>query len=185
MLRITTTDIALDIRTRAAQVSISQPKADMEITRKAPKVIVDSEPIQIRIDQSQCFNESGLKDYAALSRESANMGRQAVFEGIARRSSEGSLLSDIARGGNAIAQIAASNSYRMHEFGIVTMPASRPVIDFVGGTMDIRVEEGFIDLRSSPNKPVIEVEPGSVDISVSQYPDIQVQFIGNEVDIKL
>lgn len=183
MISITRTDTLLDIRTTSAKVNIAQPRPDMRIDSESPKVIIESEQLRVQIDQRQCFNESGLKDYATLSRDYAAAARQAVLEGISRRVSEGNMLSDIAKGGNAFVQIAVNNSTRKHVFGIVTMPMSRPAIDFTGGTVDIKVEEGYVDIRSTPNKPVIEVDPGQVDIAVSRYPDIKVQYIGSGVDI--
>lgn len=177
MIRIFKTDIQIDVRTTPAKLSISQPKADFEMTRKDPKVIIKSEQIQVRIDQRQCFNESGLKDYATLSKECAEAGKRAALEGISRRANEGNMLSDIATGGSAIAQIAANKSSRRHVFDIVSMPMSRPVIDFIGGNVDIRIEEGYIDLKSAPNKPVIDVEVGGIDISIRQYPDISFQYV--------
>ncbi|MDF2533249.1 MAG: hypothetical protein K0Q65_2830 [Clostridia bacterium] len=185
MIRISKTDGLIGINTTSANMSISQPKADFEMAIKHPKVEMHTEQIQVRIDQRQCFNESGLKDFTTLARDHANDGKQAVLEGIARRVNEGNMMAAIENNVDAIAEIAFNNSFTSHVFDIETMPKSRPVIDFVGGTVDIRVDEGYVDIKSNPNKPLIDVEVGDVEIYLRQRPEINIEFIGNEIDKKL
>jgi hypothetical protein len=185
MIRISRIDGLIGINTTHAKMSISQPKADFEMSTKLPKVQIHIEPIQIQIDQQQCFNESGLKDYSTLTRDNAMEAKQAALAGIARRVDEGNLMAAIENGNDAIAEIAYNNSFTTHIFNMETMPKSRPVIDFVGGTVDIRVDEGFVDIKSKPNKPIIDVEVGDVEIYLRQKPELNIEFIGNELDEKL
>lgn len=185
MIKISRTDGLIGINTTPAKMNISQPKADFEMTIKHPKVQIDTEYIQVRIDQRQCFNESGLKDFATLTRDNAMDAKQAVFEGISRRVNEGNMKADIKNGSNAIAEIAFNNSFTQHVFNIEIMPKSRPQIDFVGGTVDISVDEGFVDIESRAYKPIIDVQVGDVEISMKQYPEIKFEYTRNELDIRL
>ena len=185
MLKITRTDALIGINTTSAKMSIHQPKADFEMTKKDPKLEIHSEQIQIRIDQRQCFNESGLKDFTTLARDHAAEAKQAVFEGISRRVSEGNMMADIKNGGNAIAEIAFNSFFTNHVLDIATMPKSRPIIDYVGGTVDIRFDEGYVDIKSRPYAPIIDVVAGDVEIYMKQNPEIKFEYTGNEVDVKL
>lgn len=175
MLQIITQNAQLEIRTTRAQLNISQPPADFEIQRKQPKLNMHTEHPQIRIDQRQCFNESGLMSPEAFADYIAQTGRKAVMEGIARRTEEGSRLARIEAGGNAVAEIAYDNSFPVYEFKMVTMPRSRPKIDFVGGSIDIQVEEGYVNTIFRPNSPQIEYRPGSIEIRMRQYPHIDIK----------
>lgn len=185
MIRVSKTDGLIGINTTPARMSIQQPKADFELNIKDPKLEIHTEHVQVRIDQRQCFNESGLKDYATLTRDMAMEAKQAVMEGISRRVEEGNFKASIQSGSKAVAEIAFNSSFDQHVFDLETMPKSRPEIDFVGGTVDIRVDEGYVDIKSKPNRPVIDVEIGDVEIYMRQYPDIKFEYAGNEVDVKL
>lgn len=185
MLRINKTDALIGINTTPAKISMQQPKADFEMTIEEPKLDIHTEHVQVQIDQQQCFNESGLKDFATLTRDNAMEASQAAFQGIARRVSEGNMLADVKNGGNVIAEIAFNNSFTNHVFDIGTMPRSRPKIDFVGGTVDIRVVEGSVDIEARAYKPVIDVQVGDVEIYMRQNPEIEFEYVGKELDVKL
>jgi len=182
MLRITKNDALIGINITPLKMNISQPKADFEMRQKPARVIIKSEPLQIKIDQSQAFNEAGLKDNAAFSEDMVARSKQAAAEGLSRIVSEGNSMAAIESGGNAIAEIAAANSIQIFDWNIDFIPKSKPVIDFIGGNIDISVDEGYVDIKTKPNKPIIDVEVGSVDIFLRQKPDIKVEYLGKEVD---
>jgi hypothetical protein len=182
MLRITTTNALLGINSTPSKISIVQPKADFEMSIEHPILEIHTEQIKVQIDQQQCFNESGLKDFATLTRDNAAEAKQAVFEGIARRVGEGNRMADIKNSSDAIAEIAFSNSFTQHVFDIVSMPKSRPQIDFIGGTVDITVHEGSVNINSNINMPIIDVQVGDVEIFSKQYPDVKIEYLRNKLD---
>ncbi|MDF2804113.1 MAG: hypothetical protein K0S61_4016 [Anaerocolumna sp.] len=185
MLRITTTNALLGINSTPTKISIVQPKADFQMSIDHPKMEIHSEQVKVQIDQQQCFNESGLKDFATLTRDNAAEAKQACFEGIARRVGEGNRMANIKNRSDAIAEIAFSNSFTQHVFDIVSMPKSRPKIDFIGGTVDITAHEGSVGIQSKINMPIIDVQVGDVEIFSKQYPEIKFEYTENKVDVKL
>lgn len=182
MLRITRTEGLIGINTTPARMQISQPKPDFEIQQKNSTVILRTEPIQVRIDQSQCRNEIGYKTNTAFMDDISERGQQAVMEGIARIVAEGNRMAEVPNNGSAIAQIVAENSLQVYDYNIDFLPKSRPEIDFVGGNVDISVDQGYADIRSKPNKPIIDVEIGSVEVYLRQKPDLLIEYIGNQID---
>ncbi|WP_372999315.1 DUF6470 family protein [Lutispora sp.] len=182
MLQISTRNAELDIRVTRARLDMRQPPADIQMHQKHPKIIMHKEPIQIQIDQTQCFNESGRMTTTALADHISQLGQQAIMEGISRASGEGDRMAKIELKSDAFAEIAYNNSYTVYEYNVGTMPRSRPKIDFVGGNLDIQVEEGYVDLKVTPNSPQFDYYPGKVDIRLKQYPHISFEFVGNNVD---
>lgn len=182
MIKIIKTDGLIGIQTNPAKMKISQPKVDFELRQKQPKIILQAEPIQVKIDQSQCRNEIGFKTNTAFGDDNAARGKQAASEGIDRIVSEGNQLAAIENRADAIAEIAAQNTLQIYDFNIEFLPKSRPQIDFVGGKVDIKVDEGYVDVISKPNKPIIDVESGSVEIFMRQKPEIHFEYIGQKID---
>lgn len=181
-LRITSTDALIGINTIPANISISQPKADFEIHQKHAKVDVRTEPIEIRIDQRQCFNEAGLKDNTAFMEDNVQEAKQNLLQWIGRVSSEGNMMAAIENNMDAIAEIALDNSIQVYDFNVDFLPKSRPKIDFIGGKVDIQVDEGYVELKTKPNKPVIDVKVGGVQIYLRQNPELKIEYIGNNMD---
>jgi len=185
MIEIHRTDALIGIRTTHAEQSIQQPMADMQVRQKHPRVEIHSEQVRVILDQQECFNESGLMDTTALLDDMKQRSEEAVLEGIGRRVDEGNSMAAIENGGNAIAEIAFSNSFDNKEFNVVAMPRSRPKIDFVGGTVDIRVDEGTVDIGLKVNPPIIDVKLGDVDIFLRQQPSLSFRFVDSRIDTKV
>ena len=156
----------LNINTTPGILSISNPNPRLQMDISHPKIEMNPELSRIEIDQQQCFNESGLMDYKTLTDQYAAEGKQAVFSGIARRVSEGNMLANIAGGGNAIAEIARSNSFDNNEYDIDIAPKSRPTIQVIEGHLDIRVEEGHVSMNGERIPVEISYQSGKVDISI-------------------
>lgn len=184
MLQISKVDAQIGIRTTRAQLQMSRNGSAFEMQTTHPKIEMSTERGQVHIDQRQCFNEAGLMDTETLTRSMAENGKQATMEGIARRGSEGKMLASIEKNFNAIAEIAFNNSFDQHEFNIGTIPRSRPQIDFTGGNVDIKVLEGRVEIKTNPNKPNIEYQPGKVEIFMERYPEINFNYVGNKLDLK-
>ncbi|MHB1392774.1 MAG: DUF6470 family protein [Clostridia bacterium] len=185
MLQINKTDAQMGIRTTNAKLLITQKPAELDIETKPSKLIIHTEHVKVLIDQSECFKERGLKDPFTLIVEAAEEGRRAVLEGIARIADEGSRMAAIENKSDAFAEIALNNSFDKVDFNVTFIPKSRPKFEVVGGTVDIQVDEGHIRINAKTNKTVIDVEPGKVEIYMIQHPDIDIKFVGKNIDEKV
>ncbi|MFY9277978.1 MAG: DUF6470 family protein [Caldicoprobacterales bacterium] len=164
----------MDIRQTPPKAHIEQRKPELSIEGKLPKVY---------IDQTQCFTESGLKPPLQLAMDFNMEGKKAAFEAIGRIAQEGTRLRSIEKGGNPIAEIAYEKSQRDYEITMVQMPKSRP---------DIEWDLGYLKIDWKPNPAKIEWETYTtaqinatkhrVDIYMKQWPDIKIEYIGNNID---
>jgi hypothetical protein len=182
MLQITKVNGKLGIDTTNTKMYITQPKADFEIEKKDAKLQIRTDQLKVIIDQQECFNETGLMDYMTLTEQNANIGKQGVAEGIDRIVAEGNILAAVENKIDAVAQISLNNMEPRLDYNFGLTPKSRPRISYTGGTVDIQVEDGYVKVHSKPNKPIIEVENGKVEISLLQHPKLEIKFIGNNFD---
>lgn len=187
MLKITSTPALIGINTINAKVNISQPKADVSMHTDHAKVEIHSENPKVLIDQYQCFAEAGLKNFLDLTKESAQIGKQAVLQGIQRRVSEGNQMADIHKDYNPIAQIADYNAFELYnkEFNFGFIPKSRPKIDVIEGKVNIQAHEGKVSLDVKVNRPIVDYTRGKVEIYLRQKNSIDIQYIGSNMDKKI
>lgn len=186
-LRINTTNAILNYDISKATLSIKQPQAQIEGETKLPKVIINKTLPKITIDQTQPFNESGLKTISAFSAEAVNYAKSMMESSKARIAGQGDELTNIHLDGNPIADQALYNAFDQFygEFGMVTMPKSKPNIQVQEGTLDIRLESGSIDKNVKPRKPEIEYNKGGVRYYLKQKNSISIKYIGENIDYKL
>jgi len=175
--------IGLDIQ--PAQLSIQQPKASIKMHQTLPKLEIERTPLEIHIDQQDCWNEVGLKDPLTLSNEIAQIAKQAGLEGIGRIVEEGNRLAKIEAGGNPVVEIAAEVSNPPPcEFNIDFVPKSRPKIDFTGGELHFQAVEGKFEWKAIPNKPIIEATQPKVTGYMLQWPSLTIEYLGNNLDTR-
>ncbi len=182
-LRITQTYGQIGIDTYRSWMDIKQTPPKAHIEQKLPELSIERKLPKVYIDQTQCFAESGLKPALQLAMDFNKEGLQAAFEGIGRIAEEGTRLRAIEKGGNPIAQIAYEKSVRNYQPVMVQMPKSRP---------DIRWDMGYLHINWKPNPAKIEWETYTtaqinatkhrVDIYMKQWPDIKIEYIGNNID---
>jgi len=189
-LSITKVNISLDVERVPARLEINSRPPRLELQQKHAKVYIDAELPKVKIDQYQCFAESGLKNYADLTKEMAELANKRALEYIAKLAEDGDMLAAIENGGNPFAEIAERDAFPEKEFGMVTMPRSRPKIDV----------EGSLTITHDPNEPgrwnwvkgnfipgdvYINYVPGKLNIQVKQYPSVRIEYLGENVDIRI
>ncbi|QXM07420.1 hypothetical protein KVH43_07105 [Crassaminicella indica] len=161
-------------------MSIQQPKADIKMTTKLPKVEIHTEPVKVQIDQYPCRAEIGFKNYIDLTKDTASFAKQKAMEGIARIVRQGNEMAAIQNKTDVIPEQAEENAYHLFdkEFNFDLIPKSRPKIDFIGGKVDIKPIEGKVNMDVGVNKPIIDYKMGKVDIYLRQKNSINIEYVG-------
>ena len=185
-LRITQTYGQIGIETYRSHIEIKQNPPKAHIEQRPPELTIDRKPPKVYIDQTQCFAESGLKPALQLASDFYREGLQAVLEGIGRVAEEGTRLRSIEKGGNPIADIAYEKSQRNYRLEMVQMPKSKP---------DIQWDMGHLNIDWKPNpariewdihtRALITANRHRVDIYMRQWPDIKIEYVGNNVDSRI
>lgn len=186
-IEIKTTPMVISYNRTPAKLSIEQPKAQVDSSITHAQVRVTATLPKVTIDQDQAFNESGLKNVQAFSEEYVAYAKQKAQESVARIASQGDDLRDVHKNPNAIADNARYNAYDqfLHEFGMVTMPRTRPQIDVIEGELDIQVQEGEYNENVTVQKPIIDYQRGQWDFNVEQYNSISFRYLGKNVDLQV
>lgn len=172
----------------AKQTTPSIPKEKLELDIQEPEMEMTSTRPIVNIDQEQCFNESGLKNNKAFLDDMVARSQQAVMDGIAHRVEDGNALMAIESGQDAIAEQASYNAWERfyHEFGLVTMPRSRPVITVENGDVEYNFKRGSVNILNGPfelDKGTYEA--GKVAYYMKQKNSIEITAVGDEVDISI
>lgn len=169
----------ITMMTQPAMQEIRQPKADLSIHQPHAELSIRTIPSKLTIDQTQAWADMNLKTAPLSIEEFAQLGMQGAQEGTARRAAQGTELMKIENTDNPLISQAVQNAFRPERpLGIQFIPSVFSV--------NINYQPSEVEIDSKPNKPIIETQvnkpeinytPGSVDISLAQYAELDIDFI--------
>lgn len=166
-----------------ASVNHKTTDAKLNIDTQETQIKIDSTMPKVLIDQSRCFSESGLKSNSELTADYAAKGVGKMNQGVARIVAQGNQLAQI--GSNPIPAQAKYNAYDQfnHEFGLVTMPRSRPQVTLIEGKLNIGVS-GDVKLDYNRGSVDAQYNPGKVQVYLEQKNYIKTKFEKTALDLK-
>jgi hypothetical protein len=158
-----------------AEITIEQPHAELSIETIKGK---------LSIDQSKAWEDMDLKSIKKRIEEFAQNGFQDNMEGIARNAQQGDQLMKIENKGNVIAIQAESNSRsRELEFNIGWVPSPFSVrISYEPAILNINWKLNNPIITAKVNKPHIEYVSGKVSGEMLQYPELNIEVVGLNIN---
>lgn len=183
----------LNVATQPMQIAIETQNTALDLNITSPQIQLDTEAAKLEIRQPKGTLEMdgtpfrysyGIKSWQTFSNDNAQDSKEAVLEGIARIAQEGDRMAMIESKENAVAEIAADNNFpAMRELtwsplekADIHYTMNRPQLNFMDGNFDLKLERGSVQNN---------YHPGSVSISVAQYPSIRMWTSENKVDLML
>ncbi|MEH7356200.1 DUF6470 family protein [Neobacillus drentensis] len=186
-IRMHQTYAQIGLRTVEPVQEIQQIPADLSIKQYPSKMNIDRKPSQLEIDQEQAWNELNLKKISVLSADMAEFSRQEGLEAIAQISQEGDQLARIEHKYDAIASIAAEKGNpEPADFNVAFIPSYGSVkIHYTPSEVSINWKQGGAEIEFTPHKPIHNYTPGKTKVYLRQMQDLQIDFVGLNVNYKL
>lgn len=168
----------IGIETISAKQQISQPPAEVKMKQIPAKLEIDRTSSYLDIDQKEAFAEIGLKDIFTLTREAAELGREAALSGTRRRAEEGSRLAAIEKEPNAIPNIAYENTNQIKEFGYGWIPDFFSVkFSFQPAKLKYNWQIGGTEIEVKTHRPQYTYESGKVRVYVAEPNSLKIDLI--------
>lgn len=180
----------ISVSTQNASQTIRQPKSEQSIQQPKAELTIDHQQAFVEIDQSAAWHNLDLKSARVRIAEAADAGKQAVLDGIARHAEEGDTLLHIERnrGKNLFAQQAAAN-VPMTDIGTKYDTGSTPPFqavsyDVTPARLEVNWQTHAPTIQATTHAPEYTYQPGQVNISMAQYPSLDIQAAGIFIDEK-
>jgi len=177
-IRLQTQFAKINITSTPPQQSIEQPKAELDIQNSKTELEIERTPSKLTIDQTKAWEDMDLKHIFRRIEEFAENGYQDWLKGIARRAEQGDELMKIENGGNPIAEQTKVNSENPpKEFNIGWVPSHFSVkIHYEPGDVKINWRTQPAINNSKPRKPILDYQPGKVNVQLAQKADVKIDF---------
>lgn len=180
MIQINSQRGQVGLGTNNAKIEYTSPKGKLEMSTVKAQMEISPGWAKVKIDQTIPFAEAGRKTPSMFSKEYADLGKQYVLQGIARRAQEGDLAARPPYG-DAIQRIIMNKFPTKVDFNVAAIPQSRPEIDFVNLEKEITWRIGGSQRAFNISQGEFNYQAGGVDIYMEQYPSINFQFIDTKV----
>jgi hypothetical protein len=190
-LSISHTDIQLGMERTPSKLNIETQKARLDLYPTYAKLDMRTDPPRITIDQYECRASEGLKNNYDLLQEASQMAYQHILEYIGQTAEDGDRLAAIQYGGNPIGEIAKRDANGpQHEFGIGFIPKARPEIGVTGSiqiepVLDENGATNAIKSEYTPGSVSYSYDPARINIYVKQYPSVNIQYEGSNIDSQI
>ncbi|OME02241.1 hypothetical protein BSK54_11195 [Paenibacillus odorifer] len=184
LLQIRQTPALIGMDADLGILSITQPKAEVNITTTSAELTVESFRPELLIDQSRAwaaFTGGSLPD---MNKRIYSGIQQLYLQGIARKVEQGNRMAHFFKPGNTIAEVYGTDT-EPNSFPETRGPASYDNVDIHFETRDPEIEfhPAEVHIQVEGRRPEIEYTRGKLNIYMQQY--ASVHFIPPEVNFQL
>lgn len=186
LLSINTSPSRLEINSSRAQLNITAPKVSAEYNVTKSKLDVKQDRIKVNIDRRDMYASMGVYMPDMFRQKTESEAKQVVLETIAQIVDDWQSIGETQ--GATLLDICLRNSgWNPVELYQTYTPSSKPNITWSGGTpTKIDFSRFNLDIKwNMPEnpKPNMEYRSGKVNISVSQYNKVNIEYNGTLADV--
>ncbi|WRS26704.1 DUF6470 family protein [Oscillospiraceae bacterium MB08-C2-2] len=182
LLKISTVPIEIQMQTKRASLQYNTELPSATVTRQRGGLEMQSSPAQIRMDSYEMRASIGLKSVRRSISESASAGRTAAMEASRRYAEEGNQMLDSYGKGQPLADIAMSRVMNTAETIMSFSPSASTQFEYVPHSLEMQYTPDVLNYDwHIQQRPQMEYVPGKVEVTVTQYPSVNIEFIGEPV----
>lgn len=181
LLKITNIPIAFEMNVQHAKLEYKHGSADLEVSRDKGGLRIKSSPIKLKLDTFEARDSIRPASTESSIRQYAQQGRTAAYEATATYSSEGHLLLNAKFGDDVLGQIIRNHTDQfmgMDDIGIDFIPKGGVDITSTDADLTIDYQLDKMNFDWQVQKGTFEFIPGDIEISVSQMPEVRIEYVG-------
>lgn len=178
LIRITTVPISFEFKVNNARLEKSSGTAELNLTRDKGGLRIQSNNIKLNLDTFEARNSVSPTAIRSIE-QASDEGKTAAYEAIARYTNEGTIMMDAKFNGKALDQIFASRAQLpTGEFTVGFTPSTGAEISWSDPDISIQYEMDKLNFEFKLANGDFEFIPGNIEVSITQYPDVQIEYIG-------
>ncbi|MDD4088787.1 MAG: DUF6470 family protein [Tissierellia bacterium] len=181
LLEIKTIPMSLEMKINKARYEIAAINATFEMTRNKGGLQMQMKPAKLKIDTVEARYSAGIKSAMRSVVDFAKSGVQAGYKATATYAREGNLMMDIDIMDNPIPEIAMKRFMSDVSFNLGFIPSAGPDISWDTGGISMSFTMDELDFDWNIERPQINFIPGSIEFIISEYPSVEINYIGTPI----
>lgn len=182
VLRIHSTPTKLDITTVTPYIVASYVNSELNIQKTPAQLNINQKNIKCQIDSTRCLAEEGHKTIEQLTADYAQQGIEDAQNAAKEAAIEGQEILEAMPHEKVFQEIEKSKVFdNQAEYGLKFIPSQGPVISWEQNYINTDYQPAKQDFQWNTSiKPDTRLErTGSVNITVSQYPKLDIEYVGD------
>lgn len=181
LLETKTTPISIEFKVNNAKYEIENTKATYDLTRTKGGLRLKTKPTKLKIDTIEARYSAGIKSAMRSVEDYAKKGIKAAYEATANYAREGNQMLDVNMIDNPIPKIAMQKFLSEVNFNLGFIPQTGPDISWEIGGVSMNYEKDKLDFNWHIERPIINYILGSVEFIVTEYPKVEINYIGTPI----
>ncbi|MDK2968120.1 DUF6470 family protein [Lacrimispora sp.] len=177
LLQIKTIPLKYEMKIQKAELRYTKSKSEVLINKENGGLDINSKPIKSIIDTYEARSSITPTTMESV-RQAAASGLEAASEAAATYTEEAALLLD-AKVPNPLDQIFRQRAQMpTGEFGLAFIPTTGPDLEWSAPDLNIKYQMDKLSFDIRAAKGDFEFIPGSIEFSITQMPDVEIEYIG-------
>ncbi len=184
LIKITTVPIEYEFKVNDAKLERRRGSAELEISRNDGGMTIRSRPIKLNMDTYDARASVMGPTPTASTYEEAQKGQQAAYQATAQFAQEGKMMlyGKIGQGAENLQNIAVQrNAKPTGQFELGFTPTTGPNIEWEPADFSIEYQMDRLNFDAKIEQGQIEFIPGSIEMSITQHPDVHVEYVGDPI----
>lgn len=178
LLRITTIPLEYEMKVHNSRLEYTSSKSRLEMDTKQGGLTIRSRRAKLNLDSFEARN-SVLPSVKTMVYQTAEKGIQAAQDASAQAAQEGQQLLKAKNGEDVLGQIFQQRTeLPTGEFQLGFIPTAPVDIKYQPGDLKLNYEMDRLNFELRAAQGKFEYIPGSVEISITQQPDVLIEYIG-------
>ena len=178
LLKITTTPIQYELKIQRAKLEYSSSKSEVLNHTIKGGFTMKNHPIKLHLDTYDARN-AVCPTTAESVRQAASRGESAAMECTATYAKESTMLLS-PNNANALDHIFSQRAQQSTgEFGLRFIPNIGPNIEWSNPDLSMQYQMDKLSFDIKVANGNFEFIPGSVEMSITQMPDVNIEYIGS------
>lgn len=182
LLKITNIPIAFELKINKARLEYRNGTADLEITRNDGKMSIRSSPIRLQLDTFEARDSISPASITSSLKRFAQSGRNTAYQVTASNAQEGHMLLKAKIGQDAIGNIIKNRTdqyFGEKQFNIDFIPSTQADMTWTEPDITIDYQMDKLNFDWHIMKGDFEFIPGDIEMEITQYPDVVIEYIGS------
>lgn len=183
LIKITTVPIAIEMKIENAKIQRQSKTAKLEISKKDGRLSMKSQPVKVKLDTFDIRNQLSPTPLKSTEK-AAQKGMQAAYTATGRYAENGKMYLEGQMGEDVTAkiieQIHAPQNVNVN-MGTYPAPNTGVKIGVEPGKLSMMYDMDKLNFDVRNHNGDFEFIPASIDIEVTQYPDVRIEYLGEPI----
>ena len=179
LIQITSIPIQMEVRFQNATTEINTRPPSYNLTRQEGKLTINHSYPKLNIDTYEARVSMGLKSEPESVREYGANGIAAAYQATFEITREGNMLADISKNNDAITKIARAHTLDRTDVELAFLPSVAAQISWEPAQLNLNGTADKLTFNwQTHSKPEITYTPADVVCRITQYPDVEIKYLG-------